>query len=113
MQGTSLVALCRFLMTSAACLTFERCAVMCDVLCSDGTSWRDRPTSACLANTSAPNRLGEVAGIVRGVSTPEDVLNGKLEEVSERAKQSGIRVGMTGAEALEVMKTLVPAAPKL
>ena len=40
-------------------------------------------------------------------------MNGKLEEVSERAKQSGIRVGMTGAEALEVMKTLVPAAPKL
>jgi uncharacterized protein YunC (DUF1805 family) len=54
-----------------------------------------------------------VAGIVRGVNTPEDVLNGKLEEVSERAKQSGIRVGMTGAEALEVMKTLVPATPKL
>lgn len=106
MQGTSLVAPCRFWMTSAACLTF-------DVLCSDGTSWRDRPTSTCLANTSAPNRLGEVAGIVRGVNTPEDVLNGKLEEVSERAKQSGIRVGMTGAEALEVMKTLVPATPKL
>ena len=66
-----------------------------------------------LTNTSAPNRLGEVAAVVRGVDTPEDVLDGKLEEVSERAAQSGIHVGMTGAEALEIMKTLVPATPKL
>ena len=66
-----------------------------------------------LANTSAPNRLGEVAAVVRGVDTPEDVLDGKLVEVSELAEQSGIQIGMTGAEALKIMKTLVPATPKL
>ena len=47
------------------------------------------------------------------MNTPEDVLDGKLEEVSERAERSGIHVGMTGAQALQIMKTLVPAAPKL
>lgn len=97
-------------MTSAAWLIFGVCGVLCCAL----TVLRVGATGmTSLSNTSAPNRLGEVAGIVRGVNTPEDVLNGKLEEVSERAKQSGIRVGMTGAEALEVMKTLVPATPKL
>ena len=65
------------------------------------------------AATSAPNRLGEVAGVVRGVNTPEDILNGRLEEVTQRAEQSGIHVGMSGAEALEIMKTLAPMAPKL
>lgn len=81
------------------------------VLCSVGVDVAGLLSS--LTKTSAPNRQGEVAAVVRGVNTPEDVLDGKLEEVSERAEQSGIHIGMTGAEALEIMKTLMPAAPKL
>jgi uncharacterized protein YunC (DUF1805 family) len=68
-----------------------------------------------LLNINAPNKLGEVAAVVRGVNTPEDVLEATLEEVSELAVASGIHVGMSGAEALGIMKTLspTPPAPKL
>ncbi|MDI6916538.1 MAG: DUF1805 domain-containing protein [Thermoplasmatales archaeon] len=49
------------------------------------------------------NRLGDVAAKVKGVKNVDDALSAKIVEVSEKAKENGIKEGMTGKEALEKM----------
>ena len=57
-----------------------------------------------LLNIETPAKLDEVAGLVRGVNTPEDALAATLEAVSPAAREQGIVVGMSGAEALAIMR---------
>lgn len=54
-------------------------------------------------NVAAVDSLGEVAARVTGVNSFEDVLNAKITEVSQKAKEYGITEGITGREALEKM----------
>lgn len=54
-------------------------------------------------NIETFNRTGEAAVIVRGVNMHEDMLKAKVVAVSEAARELGIELGCTGAEALEKM----------
>ncbi|WP_292470166.1 DUF1805 domain-containing protein [Methanolobus sp.] len=47
--------------------------------------------------------LGDVAVKVKGVSTFDDVLNALVVGATQEATNLGIKVGMTGKEALELM----------
>ncbi len=49
------------------------------------------------------DRFGVAAANVRGVSTVEDLLAGSVSRVNDAAAAKGVRVGMTGREALELM----------
>ena len=49
------------------------------------------------------NKLDDVAAIVKGVKNFDAVLKAKIVEVSDSAKEIGIKEGMTGKEALEKM----------
>jgi len=49
------------------------------------------------------NRLGDIAAKVKGVKNFDEVLKAKVVEVSEKAKEIGIKEGMTGKGALEKM----------
>lgn len=49
------------------------------------------------------NTLEDVAVKVTGVKNFDDVLKAKVVEVSEKAKETGIKQGMTGKETLEKM----------
>ena len=50
-------------------------------------------------------KTGEVAALVSGVNSPDDMLRSKVIAVSKSASNSGIKVGMTGREALEKMRS--------
>ncbi|MDK2892478.1 DUF1805 domain-containing protein [Methanohalophilus sp.] len=54
-------------------------------------------------NIETANKLGDVAAVVSGVSTFDDVLKAPLKAVSENAQKLGIKEGITGKEALELM----------
>ena len=54
-------------------------------------------------NMDVTNKMGDVAVRVTGVNSFEDVLNAKAVDVSEAAKDVGIRVGMQAKEALKKM----------
>lgn len=54
-------------------------------------------------NIATADKLGDVAAVVRGVKTVEELLITKVREVSEAAKKIGIELGMTGESALEKM----------
>lgn len=54
-------------------------------------------------NIATADKLGDIAAIVRGVKTVDDLLKAKIVEVSEAAKKIGIELGMTGGSALEKM----------
>lgn len=49
------------------------------------------------------NRLEDVAAKVKDVKNIDEVLKAKIVEVSEKAKETGIKEGMTGKETLEKM----------
>ncbi len=49
------------------------------------------------------NKVGDVAAIVTGVKTFEDMLNAKLVAVSNEAKKLGIKEDMNGKQALALM----------
>lgn len=49
------------------------------------------------------NNLGDVAAKVKDVRSVDDVLKAKVVEVSEKAKENGIKEGITGKEVLEKM----------
>lgn len=46
-------------------------------------------------NIKAANKLGDVAGKVTGVNTFQDVLEAKIVEMSQKAKQAGFTEGMS------------------
>lgn len=54
-------------------------------------------------NIATADKLGDVAAVVRGVKTVEELLIAKVQEVSEAAKKIGVEFGMTGESALEKM----------
>ena len=55
-------------------------------------------------NADTCNKTGEACAIVSGVNTHEDMLEAKVEAVSEEASKLGIEVGMSGAEAIEFIR---------
>jgi len=54
-------------------------------------------------NMAAANKLGDIAGRVTGVKTFEDVLNAKIVEVSDQARQQGLKEGMSGKDFLNTL----------
>jgi len=52
-------------------------------------------------NMETAEKLGDAACMVRGVKTVDDLLNAKIVEMTSKAKQFGIEMGMTGRETLE------------
>ena len=49
------------------------------------------------------NKVKDVAAIVTGVKTFDDMLNKPVQRVSQAAQERGIKVGDSGAEALRKM----------
>lgn len=49
-------------------------------------------------------RNGDAGAIVRGVDSFEDMLKATVQAVSSKAEAVGVRVGMSGAEALELLR---------
>ncbi|MDD5258983.1 MAG: DUF1805 domain-containing protein [bacterium] len=54
-------------------------------------------------NMATADKMGDAAAIVRGVTTVNELLKAKIQEVSVIAKQLGIEIGMSGETALEKM----------
>jgi uncharacterized protein YunC (DUF1805 family) len=54
-------------------------------------------------NMAAANKLGDIAGRVTGVKTFEDILNAKIAEVSDKARQQGLKEGMSGKDFLNAL----------
>jgi uncharacterized protein YunC (DUF1805 family) len=54
-------------------------------------------------NIETADDLGDAAAVVRGVSSFDDILTAPLQAVTGTARKLGIREGMTGREALEIM----------
>ena len=52
-------------------------------------------------NVEAAEKLGVAAAMVRGVKTVEDLLNATVQAATTAARERGVRVGMTGKEALD------------
>ena len=49
------------------------------------------------------NKLNEAVAIVRGVKNFQDMLEARVTQVSEKAKELGLTEGMTGKEALNLL----------
>ena len=54
-------------------------------------------------NVEVADRIGDVCAIVTGVKTPDDMLSAKVIAVSKAAAKLGVKVGITGKEALLLM----------
>jgi len=52
-------------------------------------------------NMTAANKVGDIAGRVTGVKTFEDVLSAKIVEVSDKARQQGLKEGMSAKDFLD------------
>ena len=50
------------------------------------------------------DKLNDALAVVRGVSNFDDMLNAKVCEVSAAAEKLGIAVGMSGKDAIKLMK---------
>ncbi len=50
------------------------------------------------------NKTGEACAVVSGVKTHNDMLDAKVNAVSNAAQQLGIEVGMTGRSVLELIR---------
>ncbi|TVQ78305.1 MAG: DUF1805 domain-containing protein [Bradymonadales bacterium] len=50
------------------------------------------------------NRTKEACAIVTGVMTHEDMLTAEVRSISQRAEELGLRVGMKGREAIEILR---------
>ncbi|MBN1573510.1 MAG: DUF1805 domain-containing protein [Deltaproteobacteria bacterium] len=69
----------------------------------------DRGLVACgVIDVSIMDRVGAAVAVARG--TPErqlivvdDLLNAKIQDMTERAGSLGVEVGMTGREALDIL----------
>jgi uncharacterized protein YunC (DUF1805 family) len=57
-----------------------------------------------LLNVEAAERLDQAACTVSGVKTPEEALKAKVKAATKKAKSLGVREGMTGEEALRLMR---------
>jgi uncharacterized protein YunC (DUF1805 family) len=54
-------------------------------------------------NIEAAEKMGDVAAKVSGVRNFEDVLNAKVNALTSKARELGVKEGMTGREAIEMM----------
>lgn len=54
-------------------------------------------------NVNAAEALGDTAAKVKGVQSFEDMLKAQVVEVTQQARELGIKPGMTGREALKKM----------
>ena len=54
-------------------------------------------------NIEVAEKLGDVAAIVSGVSSVEELLEKPVKAVTTKARSLGVEPGMTGREALEKM----------
>ena len=50
------------------------------------------------------NKTGEACAIISGVMTHEDMLMKKIKAVSDKGKALGLKIGMTGLEAISIIK---------
>lgn len=48
----------------------------------------------------AANNAGDALAMVKGVTSFDDMLNAEVKEVSEKARELGVKEGMKGREAL-------------
>jgi uncharacterized protein YunC (DUF1805 family) len=55
-------------------------------------------------NIETFNKTGEACAIVTGVKTHDSMLDAEVQAVSHEAAKLGVRVGMTGEEALELFR---------
>ena len=55
-------------------------------------------------NTDTCNDTGEACAVVSGVKTHEEMLEATVESVSLEAMALGVKVGMQGAEAMELLR---------
>ncbi|MCX5782028.1 MAG: DUF1805 domain-containing protein [Elusimicrobia bacterium] len=51
-------------------------------------------------NLETAEKLGDCAGVIKGVKNLEDLLKGKVVQLTSKAKKMGIKAGMTGKKAL-------------
>jgi len=54
-------------------------------------------------NKEVAEEQGDATAIVRGVKEPKDLLDAKVVNMTSKAAQMGVKTGMTGREALELM----------
>ena len=54
-------------------------------------------------NIDAADRLGEAAAVISGVSSFDEMLEKPVKAATSEAEKLGIKVGMPGREALELM----------
>lgn len=54
-------------------------------------------------NVSVAEKLAVPAAMVRGVSTVDDLLSATIQSMSLPAQEKGVRIGMTGREALVLL----------
>ena len=55
-------------------------------------------------NAATCNKTGEACAIVNGVNNHDDMLEATISDVSAAAVALGIKVGMSGADALEILR---------
>ena len=55
-------------------------------------------------NVATFEKLGEAVAIVRGVNDFDEMCAASVQEISPAAERLGVRPGMTGEEALALMK---------
>ena len=49
---------------------------------------------------AAADKFGDTLAVVRGVSSYDDMLTAQVAEVSKKASERGIKIGMTGKDTL-------------
>ena len=54
-------------------------------------------------NLETAEKFGQVAAIVTGVKSFDDVLSAKIVKLTTKAKELGVKEGMTGRDALDRM----------
>lgn len=54
-------------------------------------------------NIKTAEKLGDAACLVRGVSTLDDVLKARISKCTSKARELGIKEGMTGHEAVGLL----------
>ncbi|GEM_PF-466528 len=55
-------------------------------------------------NAATCNKTGEACAIVNGVNNHDDMLEATISDVSAAAVALGIKLGMSGADALEILR---------
>jgi len=55
-------------------------------------------------NLTAAEKSGDAAAVVTGVSTFSDVLKAEIKSCTKKAAELGVKVGMSGEQALEILR---------